>query len=439
MPVKYIEVSPSSELFAPAQRAFGDIAIVGKGGFGTPASDPQPFTSPVTAGDHLKALGGTALTAAAAKGRDTVTTAVSVPVPLLVRLTSDTGSEVHRVTNVDSVTGNGEAPTSFSLTLDGKLGADYPIGTKVTQESDSDLLRAVRTAFAQSPPPTVVWGVPVDYTTPIWGDGLDKVDKLNVQIVVLANTPLNSTTSGTVALLTSHVTADLGDGKERIGVAMLDRSVQTSSLTTLVVSPVINERMVLIAHRSDDDVAAALAGVISGYQPHISLLLKPISIAMTEVFSDTEIDAFNKVGVNWITKPVLLPGQALYLGEGYTSDGSQGKPYIDIVRVLDDINFRIKAALIESIGNVRISRVGLRSVETIVQSVLAPLAARQVIDGFSIVTPLLTLLDKDLADLKPEEVKEISTARALRSVDLAVQVVYAGAIHRLKIDLVLRG
>ncbi|MBX7553589.1 hypothetical protein ABZX95_38955 [Streptomyces sp. NPDC004232] len=459
MPVKYIDVRASSELFAPEVRAFGDIAIVGKGGFGSPASDAEEFTSPGAATQYLKALGGTTLSADAAKGANSVTASASVPAPVLVRFTADKVTEVHTVTAVAPVlppapppappptpaTGPPvappapAAPAAFTLTLDAPLSAAYPTGSKVTQESDSDLLRAVRTAFAQTPPPTVVWGVPVDYASPQWDDGLTKVDKLDVQIVLLANTPLNATTSGTLTVLKQHVTADLGDGKERIGVAMLDPAVKQSDLKSLVSPTVIDERMVLIAHKSNDDAAAALAGVIAGYEPHISLLLKPISIAMTDVFSDTEIDGFNDVLVNWVTRPVLLPGQALYLGEGYTSDASHDKKYVDIVRTLDDINFRIKAALIEVIGNLRISRVGLRAVETIVQSVLAPLVSRQVIADFSIVIPLLTLLDKDPADLSAAEAQEISDARAGRLVDMTVQVVYAGAIHRLKIDLVLKG
>ncbi|KIQ66469.1 hypothetical protein TR51_02410 [Kitasatospora griseola] len=96
-------------------------------------------------------------------------------------------------------------------------------------------------------------------------------------------------------------------------------------------------------------------------------------------------------------------------------------------------------ALIPALGNARLSRVGLRAVETVVQAVLAPLVARQVIDGFGVVIPLLTLLDKDPADLTAEEADEVSHARATRSVDMSVEVVYAGAIHRLTIDLVLKG
>ncbi|MFJ1792858.1 hypothetical protein [Kitasatospora griseola] len=441
MPVKYITVNTSSELFAPAVRAFGNIAIVGKAGFGTPTTAPVRFTSPVTATENLKSLGGTTLTAKASKGGTTATVAAKVPAPVLVRFTDAAQpghiqSEVHTVTVATPSTGTNH---TFDLTLDSALSADYSAGTKVTQESDSDLATAIRTAFAQTPPPTVVWGVPLAPDDPGWDDGLTEVDKLDVQIVLLARTPLTSDNSANLTLLKNHVTADLGDGKERIGVAMLDQNVKTEDLSKLVAAPLIDERMVLIAHRSPDDVAAALAGVIAGYEPHISLLLKPISVAMPDVFSDDEIDAFDQVGVNWITRPVLLPGQALYLGEGYTSDWSHDKKYIDIVRVLDDTNFRIKAALIPAIGNVRLSRVGLRTVETVVQAVLSPLVARQVIDGFGVVIPLLTLLDKDPADLTAVEAQEISTARADRSVDMSVEVVYAGAIHRLTIDLVLKG
>ncbi|MFJ8439866.1 hypothetical protein [Kitasatospora griseola] len=442
MPVKYITVNTSSELFAPAVRAFGNIAIVGKAGFGTPTTAPVRFTSPVAAAENLKSLGGTTLAAAASKGGTTATAAAKVPAPLLVRFTDATQpghiqSEVHTVTAV--ATPSTGTNHTFDLTLDSALSADYSAGTKVTQESDSDLATAIRTAFAQTPPPTVVWGIPLAPDSPSWDDGLTEVDKLDVQIVLLARTPLTSDNSTFLTLLKNHVTADLGDGKERIGVAMLDQGVKTEDLSKLVAAPLIDERMVLIAHRSPDDVAAALAGVIAGYEPHISLLLKPISVAMPDVFSDDEIDAFDQVGVNWITRPVLLPGQALYLGEGYTSDWSHDKKYIDIVRVLDDINFRIKAALIPAIGNVRLSRVGLRTVETVVQAVLSPLVARQVIDGFGVVIPLLTLLDKDPADLTAAEAQEISTARANRSVDMTVEVVYAGAIHRLTIGLVLKG
>ena len=69
-----------------------------------------------------------------------------------------------------------------------------------------------------------------------------------------------------------------GDGKERIGVAMLDRTLTAAAQAALNTGKVKNERMFLVAHKSTDDAAAAAAGVIAGYEPHISMLLKPIKI-----------------------------------------------------------------------------------------------------------------------------------------------------------------
>ena len=43
MPVKYIDVHPISDLFVAATRAFGDMAIVGKGD-PTAAASPPPTT-----------------------------------------------------------------------------------------------------------------------------------------------------------------------------------------------------------------------------------------------------------------------------------------------------------------------------------------------------------------------------------------------------------
>ncbi|MFD0277846.1 hypothetical protein ACFVHB_28605 [Kitasatospora sp. NPDC127111] len=440
MPVKYIDVQPISELFAPAVRAYGDIAIVGKGPFGAPAADPQAFTSPGAAAQALQDAGGTTLTVDAAKDASKVTVKGSVSAPISVRIDTGAASEVRKVTRVDPTPApeGGTAPGTFDLALDTPLERAHVSNTAVAQAGDSDLLRAIRTAFRQSPPPVKVWGVLVDQDDPQWDTALTKVDALNVQIVLLANTPLKAGNTTALDKLANHVSADLGDGKERIGVAMLDKGPQSAAtLNTLIVPPVKHERMVLIAHTSDDDVAAATAGVIAGYQPHISLLLKPINIAMTRLFTDTEIEDFDGHQVNWVTSPALLPGQSLYLGEGYTADSSHGKKYVDVVRALDDINFRIKAALIEAIGTVRISRVGLRSVVTIVQSVLFPLVSQEVIEDFSVVIPLLALLDKDQPDEAEQAV--ISKARSNREVDMTVQVTYAGAIHRLKISLVLKG
>lgn len=310
-----------------------------------------------------------------------------------------------------------------------------------------DVADAIAIAFRQTPGPTTVWGVRVDANSPDWAAALTEVMKLDVQIVALAATPLNNANTAAVTALVDHVKAsEKGeDGKERIGVAALEAGA--TDLTAVTSSTFKQERMVYIAHKADkrtaqaraaDDAAPAVAGVIAGYEPHISILLKPIDIAMSGTFTDTQIDAFDKAGINWVTDPVLFRGRSFFMGEGYSGNRDGTKPYVDIIRALDAISFALKATLIQTIGTLRISRSGLRAIITLVQSVLSPLQAREVIEGYAIHIPLLVLLDKDPDSLSDAELKQIDAAQAARRVDMAVTVDYAGAIHRLRIDLVFR-
>jgi hypothetical protein len=370
MPVKYIDVAAISDLFVPATRAFGDIAIVGKGAAGTAASAAREFTNPADA------------------------------------------------------------------------SAAYPPANP--GDPPTDLAAAIAIAFRQSPPPTKVWGVqvPGNAAAADWDAGLAAVALLDVQIVCLANTPLNQANAALVGKLATHVdtVSNTGaDGMERIGVAMLDSTLTAAQQAALNTGTVADERMFLVAHISNEDAAAAAAGVIAGYEPQISMLLKPIRINMTTTFSDSDIDTLNAAFINWITSPVLFPGHGLYMGEGYTANPSQGnKKYIDIVRTIDDINFRVKAELIQSIGNFRVSRSGLRSIVTLVQSVLSPLVAQAVIEDYLVYIPLLVLLDKDPTTLSAAELAQIQQHQADRTVDMVITVVYAGAIHRLQIKLVFK-
>ena len=232
------------------------------------------------------------------------------------------------------------------------------------QTFPGELGDAIGMAFKQTPAPTTIWGVRVDTAAPDWGAALDQVATLNVQIVALANQPLPAAGNAAVSKLSDHVSntsSTGGDGKERIGVAMLAKGF--ADPTKALSGSLVNERMVYIAHQSDDDAAAAVAGVIAGYEPHISILLKPVSINMSTYFTDSQIAAFDSAGgINWLTSPVLIPGHGLYVGEGYTGNPSGGKKYIDIVRTLDDISFRIKATLIASRASASAGRLPLRAI-----------------------------------------------------------------------------
>ncbi|MEU5261574.1 hypothetical protein [Amycolatopsis sp. NPDC021455] len=365
MAVRYIRVDPIVNLFAPAVRAFGNIAVVGR-------------TTSTTA-----AIGKAAL-----------------------------------FTNPD------DAKKAFP----GELGA------------------AIALAFAQTPGPALVYGVPVATETPDWATALGAVAALNVQLVVLANTPVNKTTTpkdAPIQLLSDHVTSvsNTGaDGMERMGVAMLDKGAADPG----VILP--NERMVYIAHNSDQDAAAAVAGTIAGYEPSVSLLLKPVNI-VSPPFSHADIEKLNDpgketaasgpagLGVNWLTTPSLIPGNGVFMGESYTGDASHGKKYIDVVRFVDDVSFQLKARLISSIGNVRITRSGLRTLIARMEAILTPLVETDVLNGFEVVVPLLALLDKDPATRTPEETQRIHDAEVARLVQVLAALKYAGAVHRISISL----
>jgi hypothetical protein len=370
MAVRYITVTPVTNLFQPATRAFGNIAIVGD----CSAASTGPKKKPIA------------------------------------------------ITNPLSVSDPSNVP-----------GANLPIDDSAWFQGD--LGTSVKLALGQGPGPTLVYAVRTDAAdgANAFSNALNIVANLPVQIVMLANKPLTAAAGAAeVELLAGHVntvSSTGGDGKERIGVAMLGKGVTDTGVLT---GTMLINRMVMVAHQSDEDAAAAVSGVIGGQQPFISMLLKQVAIDMSTLFSDSEIDAFNTARINWLTQSPLL-GKGIYMGEGYTLGASQ--PYIDVVRVIDDISFKLKANLISSIGVLRISRSGLRAIGSEMSAVLEPYLQADVINSYSVFVPLLVLLDKDPSSLTDVELQEIHNAQVTRTVDAVVSVEYAGAIHRLNITL----
>lgn len=306
----------------------------------------------------------------------------------------------------------------------------------------SNLAKAIKLAYLQQPGPPLVYGVRTDADL---APALTAVEALSVQFVVLANTPLVTANQAAITALRDHVdsTSKTGDGKERMGIAMLGTG-DTSD--TVINATLAFERMVYVAHKSDQDVAAAVAGTIAGYDPHISMLLKRVFV-VSAPFTAAEILAINGQeedddppagkGIIWLADPDLIPGPGVFLGEGYTGDaGAAGaKRFIDGVRTIDDITFRLKARLIASIGNLRISRSGLRSLIVQMEAVLDPLVQDAVIDAYGITIPILDLMDRDPATLTDGQTDAIQQAQTDRLVEVFVNVDYAGAIHRILINL----
>jgi hypothetical protein len=323
--------------------------------------------------------------------------------------------------------------------------AESPSDATAKFGAGSDLTRAIQAAFRQTPGPSQVWGVKqVNVET-----ALKELEKVEVQFVALANTALNDQTAGppgAIGQLSAHVTSvsNAGDGRERMGVAMLAGGVLDRPSATPN-----NERMVYVAHNSPDEVevAAAVAGTIAGYDPHVSMVLKQVAID-SKPFSSAQIGKINGdetensgpagKGVIWLDKPALLPGGGVYLGEGYTGNAGGDKKYIDIVRAIDDISFKIKARLIRAIGNLRISRSGLRGLSTQLEVILNQSVADGVIEGYDILMPILTLLDADPQSLTVDQRDAIDKAQINRVAQVLVSVDYAGAMHRINVDFAVK-
>ncbi|MEV5043482.1 hypothetical protein AB0N20_01995 [Streptomyces griseoincarnatus] len=469
-------MNPVADLFAPAVRAYGNIAVVGQvqPTVAAPAAPTAAAASGAGLGIGSYRYEVTLVTAQGETDVGTEATVTTTAGQQVVNLTAiptgaaGTNTVARRIyrTAVDGSAGSGRllakiednTTKTFTDTVPDALLGDEPSvlrpnrptaftdPAEARRRAPGDLGESIALAFAQSPGPTLIYGVRTG-SGPDWAAALDFVAPLDVQLVVLAKTYLDATTgaapNGPIALLAdrvSSVSSTGGDGQERIGVAMLAKG---STDTSVVTGSLASERMVYLAHNSDQDAAAALAGVIAGYEPHISMLLKPVSITSAP-FTPAQIATINGTetfqsgpagnGVNWLVDPVLIPGHGTYLGEGYTGDPG-GKKYIDIVRTIDDVSFRLKAQLIKTIGTLRVSRSGLRTLEAQMEAVLQPLAQSEVIEGFEITSPLKVLLDKDPNTLTEAELRRINDAQTQRVVEVLVSVDYAGAIHRLSITL----
>ena len=132
---------------------------------------------------------------------------------------------------------------------------------------------------------------------------------------------------------------------------------------------------------------------------------------------------------------MLIPGEGLHFAEGRTFTSDPDLLYVDIVRVLDDIDFRLKAGLIGSVGDARITKAGLTCREGADEGILGPLQRNAVIDDFSVSIPVLDILFIPEAARTPADVNIVNTARANRTVEMQSQITYGPAVHLLRVTL----
>ena len=353
----------------------------------------------------------------------------------------------------ESATGSAavNVPTTVDSSADvtAKFGASTRLG------------QSLKLALLQDPRPFKVYGVKANGAPPSAGDYTTALQALeaadDVTFVALANEPIDlgaGSPANAVQLITplkDHVETMSADGQKRIGVTMVNPAAKASTdvaTITTQTAPVksSSSRMVLVAGRgavyegtvNPGDVATASMAAFAGFPPHVSMVLKKLRGLQMPVqlqWGPGEIKGLSEEEVIPIIDPALIEGESLHFAEGraFTTDASL--LYIDIVRVLDDIDFRLKAGLVGSIGDARITKAGLSAVKVRTEGILGPLQREAVIDGFEVRIPVLDILFIPEAARAAADVNIVNTARASRTVEMFVSITYGPAVHQLRVTL----
>jgi hypothetical protein len=338
-------------------------------------------------------------------------------------------------------------PVVISVLAD---AADSFAQTVANNVVPTPLYNSLQTALLQDPKPTKIYGVRVDGTNYAAAlaaleaaDDVDFVSLANEYDVGAAAGGGNPATNLTA--LKAHVENMSAAGLKRIGVAMIDPTRQKSANylndATAAVAALKSDfgRMVLLGARgSIDDVATAAMAAIAGYAPQVSMVLKTIrAIHMPKEaqYGPSEIKGLSEAGINPVVQPSLLVGEALHFGDGRTFSTDPAMMWIDIVRVLDDIDFRLKAGLIGTVGDARITRPGLILLKARTEGILGPLQLAAEIDDYSIRIPVLDILSVPESARSVADSAIVVEARANRAVEMLVTITYGPAVHRLKVTL----
>jgi hypothetical protein len=349
------------------------------------------------------------------------------------------------------------ASTSGNAAADAPTPVESAASVEAAFGANTRLSASLRLALLQDPRPSKIYGVKVGGTGSTADvqsalDALSAVD--DVGFVSLAGT----TDVAALLPLKQHVEQSSAAGHKRIGVAMVDPAKAKSPTYVKEVVDGLHptsgggpdlvstvSRMVVVAARgavTDEgataDVATAAMAAMAGLAPSTSIVLKRVrgfSVPAPSQFTATEIKGLSEANINPIIQPALLVGGGLVFGEGRCLTSDASLLYVDIVRTLDDIDFRLKAGLLGLVGDARVTRAGLTTVKTAVEGILGPLKRAATIDDFTVRIPVLDILALPDSARTATETAIVTTARANRAVDLLVSVIYGPAVHTLLVVL----
>lgn len=312
------------------------------------------------------------------------------------------------------------------------------------------LYNSLELALLQEPRPSKVYGVKVvgdDYAAAL--ASLEAAD--DVTFVSLANETTVGAAAGAnpatgLMALKEHVENMSAAGQRRIGFAMVNPTVDKSpTYVTDIVASVENlrsgsSRMAMVAARgAQEDVATAAMAAVAGLDPPTSIVLKPIlgvNMPKARQYSPSEIKGLSEKDIIAIIDPVMITGESLHFADGRLFTKNTQLLHMDLVRTLDDIEFRLKAGLIGAIGDARITRPGMTLLKTRVDGILGPLKRNAVIDDYDIQIPVLDILNTPQVGWTAAEQNIVKTARESRSVGMVLTVYYGPAVSRLLVTLV---
>lgn len=284
-----------------------------------------------------------------------------------------------------------------------------------------------------------VWAV--DCGTPTLSsvvEALEKLEGYDIQIVALAGLSETADITYITTALADHVYAA---ATERVGVFQLATGEDATTMPTAISGMLSanKSRMFGIAHNSSNDVACAVAGRIASLKPWESPFLKAlVGISQTVGFTNTQITALETAQINVLVDPLYLTGTDYVLGSAFVQGSSgSGINFIDTRRTIDDIAYKIKAALTDPniIGTIRINKPGLATLMNKLAGLLQTCVAVTEIDGYTITIPVLNALAKDESARSNAETTLITTARTSRTVNVDVEVEYVGVLHLITIDV----
>jgi hypothetical protein len=355
-------------------------------------------------------------------------------------------------------------PGVVAVVGDAEAGASAPAATPIAitdhqsalanftkNGQPNALTRSLDTVLAQDPLPTTVYGV----ATPGAGEyaealaGLDAAD--DVAFVCLAGeTGVGTATTANAAAtqltaLKEHVEQMSAAGHQRMAVAMVDPTIARSATYAGEVLAAYADlrsddgRMILVAARgATTDAAAAAMGTIAGYPPATSMVLKQVravTMPLTSQYTPAEITELAGGGMIPLIDPALIPGTGLFFADAGTFSSDAARNYIDIVRFLDDISFRLRAGLIGTVGDARITKAGLTALRVRIEGILGPFAQAGVIENPVVTFPLLAILSTDEGSRSADDAGQLATARATRQVTARIRFSYASVVQQIDLTL----